>query len=237
VQPFQNTLSRKGEGFFGEAVMSGADKPVLLATVFSDYICPFCYIGDLRLDRLREHFDLKINWMLVEIHPDTPAAGVAVAELGYSAERWALMMDNLTRLAAEEGVTLRQPPLNANSHRALLLAEAAKQAGAGVFYRLHRRLFEAYFSDGRDIGDPAILRELATACTIPRELVDRAWTDPQFEATLRQNLAAAGKYAVRATPTIFFSEQHRLDGAVPYDKFVATARAGYALQQQQSQQQ
>ena len=58
--------------------MSATEKPVLLATVFSDYICPFCYIGDLRLDRLREHFDLKINWMLLEIHPETPAGGMPI---------------------------------------------------------------------------------------------------------------------------------------------------------------
>lgn len=213
--------------------MTGDDKPVLLATVFSDYICPFCYIGDLRLDRLREHFNLKINWMLLEIHPETPAAGTPVAELGYSDERWQRMMDNLTRLAAEEGVTLRQPPLNANSHKALLLAEAAKQAGADVFYRLHRQLFEAYFGDGRDIGDAQVLRELASACGVPPAIVEQAWSDPQYAGRLQQNLAAAGDYGVRATPTVFFSEQHRLDGAVPYEQFVETARAGYALQQRQ----
>jgi predicted DsbA family dithiol-disulfide isomerase len=212
--------------------MRGADKPVLLATVFSDYICPFCYIGDLRLDRLREHFDLKINWMLVEIHPETPAAGVAVTELGYSEERWALMMDNLSRLAAEEGVTLRQPPLSANSHRALLLAEAAKQAGAGIFYRLHRRLFEACFAEGRNIGDTEVLRTLAAECGVPAGLVEQAWTDPRYPERLQQHLAAAAKYEVRATPTVFFSEQHRVDGAVPYERFLETARAGHALQQQ-----
>jgi predicted DsbA family dithiol-disulfide isomerase len=217
--------------------MPGAGKPVLLATVFSDYICPFCYIGDLRLDRLREHFDLKINWMLLEIHPETPAAGMPVSDLGYSDDRWRLMMDNLVRLAAEEGVSLRQPAFSANSHQALLLAESAKQAGAEVFYALHRRLFEAYFVEGRNIGDPAVLRDLAAACGMPRERVEQAWTDSHYEDTLRQNLAAAGRYGVRATPTIFFSEQHRLDGAVPYERFVETARAGYALQQQQAQQQ
>ena len=45
------------------------EKPVLLATVFTDYICPFCYVGDARLDRLREDYALKINWCFVEIHP------------------------------------------------------------------------------------------------------------------------------------------------------------------------
>jgi len=217
--------------------MPGSAKPVLLATVFSDYICPFCYIGDLRLDRLREHFDLKINWMLVEIHPETPAEGMPVAELGYSDMRWTQMVDNLARLAAEEGVVLREQTFNANSRQALLLAEAAKQAGAEVFYRLHRRLFEAYFVDGLNIGDTAVLRQLAAGCGVPGDIVGQAWSDPRYAEQLRLNLAAAGRHGVRATPTVFFSGQHRLDGAVSYAQFVATARAGLAAQQQQAQQQ
>jgi len=58
-------------------------RPVLYATVFPDYICPVCYTGDLRLARLRRHYDLKINWCLIGIHPDTPPGGRPVSELGY----------------------------------------------------------------------------------------------------------------------------------------------------------
>jgi len=217
--------------------MPGAEKPVLLATVFSDYICPFCYIGDLRLDRLREHFTLKVNWALVEIHPETPVDGMPVEALGYDDARWRQMMANLDRLAQEEGVSLRVPRINANSHQALLLAEAAKQSGAEVFYRLHRRLFEAYFVDGLNIGDTALLRRLAIDCGMPPGVIEQAWSDPRHARSLQQNRALAGRYAVSATPTVFFSEQHRLDGALPYTRFLATARAGLALQQQQAQQQ
>jgi predicted DsbA family dithiol-disulfide isomerase len=206
-------------------------KPVLLASVFSDYICPFCYIGDLRLARLREEFDLRINWLLVEIHPETPPGGVPVGELGYGRERWQQMMDNLQQLAAEEGVTLRQPALNANSRKALQLAEAAKQADADVFYRLHHRLFEAYFVDGLDIGDEAVLRMLARSCGLAADWPDRAWSDPRIAARLQEHHALAGQAGVRATPTVFFSERQRVDGAMPYARFLAAARAGLAEQQ------
>ena len=84
--------------------MTDSEKPVLLATVFTDYICPFCYVGDVRLDRLREHFDLKINWCFVEIHPETPVEGMPVSSLGYDDARWQLMMDNLSTMAQEEGI-------------------------------------------------------------------------------------------------------------------------------------
>jgi predicted DsbA family dithiol-disulfide isomerase len=211
--------------------MGDSSRPVLYATVFSDYICPFCYIGDLRLERLRNHYDLKINWCLVEIHPETPAAGMPVAGLGYDAARWQQMMANLGRLAEEEGVSLARHDFTTNSRRALLLAEAAKEAGSEVFYRLHRRLFEAFFVDGLNIGDETVLTGLATECGLPREIVQRAWSDDRYAERLRQHLAAAAQYQVRATPTVFFGEQQRLDGALPQDAFLAAARAGHAAQQ------
>lgn len=212
--------------------MPDTNKPVLLATVFSDYICPFCYIGDLRMDRLREHYDLKINWCMIEIHPETPVEGKPVTALGYSNERWQQMLDNLSGLAAEEGIRLREHDFTANSHKALLLAEAAKAAGHDIFYALHRRLFTAFFEDGMNIGDTTVLTGLATDCGVPEELIRNAWSDPQYEQKLQASLAAAGKYEVRATPTVFFSEQHRLDGALPYARFLEAARAGYIEQQQ-----
>jgi predicted DsbA family dithiol-disulfide isomerase len=214
--------------------MPASAKPKLLASVFSDYICPFCYVGDLRLARLREHYDLRINWMLVEIHPETPAGGAPVKDIGYSAEQWQQLMGNLERLAAEEGVTLRQPPVSANSRKALQLAETAKHAGAEVFYRLHQRLFEAYFGAGQDIGDEAVLRRLAAECGMQPGWVDQAWSDPRIAKQLQENLANAARYEVRATPTIFFSEQHRIDGVLPYEQFLAAAQHGLAIQQLQA---
>ncbi len=214
--------------------MTDSNKPVLLVTVFSDYICPFCYIGELRLDRLREHYDLRINWALVEIHPETPPGGMPVDELGYADERWRQMMDNLQRLAAEEGIELPPQSMNANSHKALLLAEASKDAGGEVFHRLHRRLFEAYFLEGQNIGDTQVLERLAADCGVPAAIVEGAWQDPGYEDRLQVNLAAAGQHNVRATPTIFFTEQQRLDGVQPYQRFVEMAQAGLLEQQQAS---
>ena len=211
--------------------MADTAKPVLLATVFSDYICPFCYIGDLRLERLREFYDLKINWCPIEIHPETPPGGKPVSELGYGKTQWQQMMANLGRLADEEGVSLAEHEFTTNSRKALLLAEAAKSAGSEVFYALHRRLFEAFFVDGLNIGDEAVLTGLAVECDLPHDIVQQAWSDKRYAEKLQQYLAAAAHYGVKATPTIFFDEQHRLDGALPFDAFLAAAKAGYESRQ------
>mgnify|MGYP001818588925 CR=1 FL=1 len=207
------------------------DKPVLLATVFTDYICPFCYVGDVRLQRLGEHFDLKINWCFLEIHPDTPASGMPVQELGYADDVWRQMMDNLRAMGSAEGISFREHDFTTNSHRALLLAEAAKESGADVFYRLHRRLFSAYFTEGLNIGDAAVLSELAAECGVDAGTVGRAWREEHYEQQLQRYLAGAYELKVRATPTIFFGRENRLDGALPYEAFLRAARAAAAEQQ------
>ena len=214
--------------------MMAAGKPQLLATVFSDYICPFCYVGDVRLERLREDYDLRINWCFLELHPDTPATGMDTSCLGYPDSKWQQMMDNLSRLAREEGISFRPQTFTTNSHKSLLLAEAAREEGADVFYALHRRLFEAFFMAGRNIADEAVLEELATEAGVSNGVLSRAWTDVRYEERLDLYRAAALELRVSATPTIFFGEQQRIDGALSLDVFRKVAMAGAAAQQAQA---
>lgn len=206
--------------------MTLPEKPVLRATVFSDYICPFCYVGDVRLQRLRAEYDLKINWCFLEIHPETPAAGMSIDRLGYPEPQWRRMMDTLDVLAAEEGLDLRNHDFTTCSHQALLLAEAAREAGAAVFYRLHRRLFEAFFCEGRNIGDPGELRALARECGLDDAAVARVRDVPRYEERLAHYRAAARDLGVQATPTIFFGTRQRLDGVQPLTAFREAAAAG-----------
>lgn len=190
------------------------DKPELKISVFSDYICPFCYIGSRRVLRLNDTYDVKINWCGLEIHPDTPATGMPVSKLGYAPEQWQAMMATLTAMAAEEGLSLKTHDFTTNSRRALLLAEAAKAAGRERFYAVHERLFSAYFSDGLNIGDADVLRELAAECGLESERVEAAWTDPRYGQRLDINLRHAVELEVRGTPTYVFGTR-LLVGAVP----------------------
>lgn len=202
-------------------------KPELRVTVFSDYICPFCYIGDARLNRLRDQYDLRINWCLLEIHPDTPEAGMPIERLGYPADQWRRMMASLKTMADEDGLPISDHAFTTNSHKALLLAEAAKHCGAEVFYRLHEALFRAFFVKNQNIGEPALLRTLGSAAGMRDEQMEQAFTSPTFEQQLKQYQMAARELDVAATPTFFIGKQ-RLDGAVPVEQLRAAAEAAYA---------
>jgi len=189
------------------------EKPQLRLTLFTDYICPFCFIGDLRLQRLQEDYDVLINFRFIEIHPDTPQLGTTVDSLDYSHEQWQGMMDGLVEMAQEEGITLAPVSLLANSHQALLLAEAVKKEGREIFYKFNQALYEQYFLSGINIGDDEVLREIAQASGVSDEVIDEAWSDPEYEKTLQMNMSMAVKAGVTGTPTFFIGQQ-RLTGAI-----------------------
>ncbi len=198
-------------------------KPELAVTVFSDYVCPFCYIGDRRLSRLGEHYDLKVDHRFFEIRPDTPSSGMPVSKLGYPPDRWRQMMEHLARMAQEEGISLAEREITTNSRKAMLLAEAAKEDGAEVFGALNENLFAAFFCEGRNIGDEAVLRQVAEASGVPPATVLRAFRDPAYLEKLTLNYAIAGKLGITGVPT-FLIGNRILVGAVPAATLLAAAR-------------
>lgn len=181
--------------------VSAVNKPQLKVSVFSDYICPFCYVGSLRLLRLNEDYDLNINWCGVESHPQTPSEGMPIRALGYSPSRWRDMMVGLKIMTEEEGIDLSKHDFTTNSQKALLLAEAAKEAGHELFYRLHNALFQSFLITGRNIGDEKVLRDIANQVGVPGEIVSRAWSDPRYARRLAANQKAAQEMHLQGVPT------------------------------------
>jgi predicted DsbA family dithiol-disulfide isomerase len=189
-------------------------KPEINVSVISDYICPFCYIGHIRLNRLREYYDLKINWCFVEIHPETSAKGQPVSTLNYSDAYWHTLTSNFHRLAVDEGIQLAKHTITTNSRQALLLAEASKSLGAELFYALHNKLFETCFLAGQNIGDEQVLRYIADACKIPERIIKQAWSDPytygpenSVPRSLLPYLQYAGIIKASSVPTFIFNDE------------------------------
>jgi len=202
-------------------------KPQLRVTLFTDYICPFCYIGDLRLQHLQNDYEVLVNFRFIEIHPDTPAQGTTIDTLDYSDEQWQGMMDGLLEMAREEGITLAPVRMLANSHRALLLAEAVKKEGRDIFYVFNQALYREYFLSGRNIGDVEVLRKIAQDSGVSDSVIENAWSDAELEKILQMNMNMAVKAEVSGTPTFFIGQQ-RLTGAVPLSTLRQAAEAAIA---------
>lgn len=202
-------------------------KTQLRVTLFTDYICPFCYIGDLRLQHLQNDYEVLVNFRFIEIHPDTPAQGTTIDTLDYSDEQWQGMMDGLLEMAREEGITLAPVRMLANSHRALLLAEAVKKEGRDIFYEFNQALYREYFLSGRNIGDVEVLRKIARDSGVSDSVIENAWSDAELEKILQMNMNMAVKAEVSGTPTFFIGQQ-RLTGAVPLSTLRQAAEAAIA---------
>ncbi|MCK4706843.1 MAG: DsbA family protein [Gammaproteobacteria bacterium] len=181
--------------------------PEIKITVFSDYICPFCYVGHHRLMRLKDEYDLKINWCFLEIHPENSAKGDPVTDLDYSSEFWDELMKNLKLLAEEENIPLAEHTFTTNSKDAMLLAEACKQLGGETFYQLHEKLFTAFFVDKKNIGDRNILRDIAKDCGIDDNVINAAWSEEKYRQQLLENFNHARQHKIKSVPSFVIGER------------------------------
>jgi predicted DsbA family dithiol-disulfide isomerase len=174
-------------------------------------------VGERRLARLSEEYEVHVERRFLEIHPETPAEGRPVSELGYPPEQWARMMENLDRMGKAEGIVFSERTFTTNSHKSLLLAEAAKEEGQEIFEALNEGLFRAYFTEGRNIGDPQVLRDVALAAGVPDGRIGKAWSDAAYEERLTLDREAAAQIGITGIPTFIVDGRWIIEGAVPVE--------------------
>ena len=188
----------------------------LKVTLFSDFICPFCYIGFQTITNLKREFELDIEWRGFQIHPDWPATGIP-AEKIYGAEgsearkaAW----ERISSMAESCGLAMRPPSMLTNSHNALATCEYAIASGKGEEFE--KRVFRAYFEEGENIGDLAVLKKLASDVGLDGDQAAEAIASPQVQSKLKSNAQLAHHHGVSGVPT-FFLGQYALVGAQSED--------------------
>jgi len=180
--------------------------PVVKLHVFSDYICPFCYIGSQRLLQLRHEFDLQINWCWVELHPETPMEGEVIKAVT-SPLQWQKMQAAVEALSEEDQIAFTLPQRSSNSRRALLLAEAAKSMGHEHFYQLHESLFTAYFVQGKDLAAEDFLLNVGQRLGLNQDRVREIWQNESLAKRLRHYQAWATQLGMVGLPSFVFPDQ------------------------------
>ena len=217
-------------------------RPSLTVEIWSDVVCPWCYIGKRRFEQaaavLADEVDLEVVFRPYQLDPTaSPGSSMPVAE-AYARkfggpERAAAIMDNVTNIAAGDGLEFHlDRALRANTllaHRLLWLAEATGQQ-----YALKERLLQAYFCDGLDVGDPDVLATLAGEVGMPADKV-RAFLDSD-DGTLevRHQLAIAAEADISAVPTFVLDGRWAIPGAQDPDTFVTVVRRLLAKRAQEA---
>ena len=198
--------------------MSEADQ-ILTIDIVSDVVCPWCYLGEKRLEEAlaEEAGPVVVRWRPYQLDPTIPAGGLDRAEymekkFGESG-RLQSVHDNLTRLGAEVGLPfafdkITRSPNTLDAHRLIRWA-----ASAGVQSRVVDRLFEAYFVEGRDIGDRVVLTEIAGECGLDADLVERLLAEGADSEVVRQEVEQAQAMGVSGVPFFIFAGRLGVPGA------------------------
>jgi len=184
----------------------------MILDVFSDTICPWCYVGKRRLERAleaRPQRDLKIRWRAFQLNPGMPAEGMdrkayIDAKFG-GAERSRAIYDTVRAAGASEGIAfaferIRRTPNTLQSHRLIRFAGGRDRQDETL-----EALFRAYFMDGRNIGDRA-------------EAADYLAGDTDAEAVLGED-ALARRAGINGVPCFIFNGRFALSGAQEPEAF------------------
>ncbi|MBX0291411.1 DsbA family oxidoreductase [Hymenobacter sp. HSC-4F20] len=197
--------------------------------IWSDIVCPFCYIGKRRLENALAQFPhaeaVEIQWRSFELDPEAnPEPGVSqyqrlAAKYG-NTEAWARQMSaNMTQMAAAEGLAFdfdRAVPANTfRAHRLVHLADRYGKQDAAK-----ERLFKAYLEEGKDINDVATLARLAAELELPAAEVGQVLNSDEFAQDVRHDEYQARQIGVRGVPYFVFDDKYAVSGAQPTELFL-----------------
>jgi predicted DsbA family dithiol-disulfide isomerase len=189
---------------------------------YSDYVCPWCYIGFRRIEQLEREFDVDVEWRPFELHPETPRTGARLEGRLGNPERIRAYTQNILTIAEGSAIPMRMPVVVANSHRALEAAEFARDTGQ--FDAMHATLFAAYFEHGADIGDIDILCDLARDAGVDYQRLRQALVDETYGGRVDETTRQAREDEILSTPTFIFPGGFRLIGGQEYNVFQSVTR-------------
>lgn len=195
--------------------MGVRDQDEIALHVWSDYVCPFCYLELPELERLKEELgdQLIVQWHAFELRPDPEPT--LDPDGDYLHRTW---NSSVYPMAQERGMTLKLPPVQPRSRNALEAAEFAKEAE--LFDGFHRKLFEAFFRDGLDIGNIEILADLGEQAGLdPRKLRKELHEGRYTERVLKDH-ARAREMGIAGVPAVIITKGDKsliFSGAQPYE--------------------
>jgi predicted DsbA family dithiol-disulfide isomerase len=210
----------------------------LTIDVVSDVVCPWCYLGKRRLALALAREDggpVAVRWRPFQLDPSIPAGGMDrrayLTNKFPDDKRLDEVHARLTALGAEVGIAYRfdaisRAPNTLDAHRLIRWAFVGGAQDAVV-----DRLFRFYFEEGRDIGERALLIEVARQCGMDGEVVERLFADGDDVEAVRAEIAEAQALGVTGVPFFIFASRLAVSGAQGVDalvKAIAQARASPA---------
>ncbi len=194
--------------------------------IWSDVVCPWCYIGKRRFESALARFahrdEVEVVWRSFELDPNAPRlregdyADRLARKYGTTREQAVQMHERITTTAADEGLTFRFDQARAgntfDAHRLLHLA-----ANFGVQDEVKERLMRAYFSEGEAIGDPETLARLVEDAGLPAVEARSVLDGDAYAADVRAEEREAAELGISGVPFFVVDRRYGMSGAQPAD--------------------
>jgi predicted DsbA family dithiol-disulfide isomerase len=199
--------------------------------VFSDIACPFCYIGELRLERVLKDFpdvQLEWTWHPFQLQPALPKRGVPWDEFSRQKfgglEQRRAAFAQVVQNGSSEGVQFdfERMPVAPNTLDAHRLVQHASSRGLG--HAMALRLFEAYFTQAVDITDPDELERLAVEVGLETSAIKALLESDEHHDEVQRSQLEAEQLGIRGVPFYIFNRQYALSGAQPSEMFEQAIR-------------
>lgn len=211
--------------------------------VWSDFVCPFCYIGKRRLEQAFEQFphreDVEVVFRSFELDPnakkETPLTihEIIANKYGISIEEAKRANADIGRQAEAVGLTFRfetmKPTNTFDAHR---LAHYAKEKGK--LNEMVERLFYAYFTESKRISDRDVLLTLAEAAGLDRAEAEEVLNSGRYTEEVRRDEEEAAALGVRGVPFFVLNGKYAISGAQPVDVFRRALEKVWEEEQQAS---
>lgn len=201
--------------------------------VWSDIMCPFCYIGKRHYEAALAQFagkdDVELVWKSFQLDPSTDErAGDEGNVYAYLAKRKGLslaesekMHGQVSQMAAQAGLQYDfDHTYMTNSFKAHRLIQLAKTKGLGD--AAEEALFKAYFTEGKNVSDSSILDSIATEIGLEPGDVALALNEGQYAAAVQQDILEAQQIGVTGVPFFVFDRKYAISGAQPVPAFTQT---------------
>ena len=204
--------------------------------IWSDLVCPFCYIGKRKFEHALEQFehgnDIGIQWRSFELQPGLQTDGSKnqyehLAESkGWTLEYSKQVHDQLTKKAKEEGLSYHfDKAIPANTFNAHRLSHLAGEHD--LQDEAEERLFAAHFTEGKNIDDNQTLVQLGVEIGLPEDEIRGMLQGNVYADDVERDKVAAREVGVQGVPFFVVNNKYAISGAQPSEVFLDTLQKAY----------
>jgi len=214
------------------------DQPKMKVEVWSDIMCPFCYIGKRNYESALKQFpdnnQVEIEWHSFQLDPTIPKNKIEKENVyqylanikGISYEQSSKMHESLVQTAKKAGLDYHfEKAIVANSFDAHRMIQLAKSKGLGD--AAEEKLFLAYFTEGRDFGEHETLIAIGKEIGLAENDIREALTSDEYAAKVEGDIQEAAEIGIRGVPFFVFDRKYAVSGAQPPEYFLQALKQSF----------